>query len=254
MESKIHGIPILTDDMKISSDNDYHIKKFNIDGEIYYFKTVAPGGVPYSELIANEFARDYGIPCVEYYYAKYNDYHGYLSKDFSSDNQKLMNAYLKENDTGYIINSISNISHCFEGIPARDKIVDELYNLIVFDIIIGNADRHDENIIVTNDETVYPIFDNDWTGSSVAVKEGHYALFIDSYYNSIFDELYRYNREYYDKLMHHLRLLNYKHLKDVLNRVEDKMETPIKPYDRDEIIDVFTFNKQNIEYKLSKVK
>ena len=257
MESKIHGIPVLTEDMRIPTGKDYHIKKFNIDGETYFFKTLSPGCLPYSELIANEFARDYGLPCVEYYYAQYGDYRGYLSKDFSGDNQKFMGQYLLEKNEdgfGYVKNSIKHISMCFEDKPSHDRIIDELYNLIVFDIIIGNADRHDENIIVTNDETVYPIFDNDWTGSRVAVREGHYALFIDTDDSSIFQELYENNREYYNKLMYSLRLLNYKHIKDVLSRVEEKMEVPIKQRDRDEIIDVFAFNRQNIERKLSKIK
>ena len=257
MESKLHGIPVLTEDMKIPTDKDYHIKKFNIDGELYYFKTLSPGCLPYSELIANEFARDYGLPCVEYYYAQYGGYYGYLSKDFSGDNQKFMSQYLLEKDEegfGCINNSIKHISMCFEEKPTHDRIIDELYNLIVFDIIIGNSDRHDENIIVTNDETVYPIFDNDWTGSSPAVNNGQYSLFIDSYDSSIIEELYENNREYYYKLMYSLSLLNYKHIKDVLNRVEEKMGVSIKQHDREKIIDVLAFNRQNIERKLSKIK
>ena len=57
---------------------------FKYHGEIYFFKSTS--GLPsYNDVIINELARDFGIPCVEYDLAILGTDKGILSKNFKLD-------------------------------------------------------------------------------------------------------------------------------------------------------------------------
>lgn len=136
------------------------------DGYLYYFKTSLKKKVIdykyefWSEIIASEIGDTLGLDILHYDVAWKDDRLGCLSKSMiDPQKEELQEGYkwLTGFDSGYDINDKD--AYTFQIIERllttrfkQECFIRDLIEIIVFDSIIGNEDRHQENwsIIVTN--------------------------------------------------------------------------------------------------------
>ena len=157
-------------------DNPLFVLCFDINNKTYFFKQDL-ATIPYYELIAEELANDLNLECVHYDLAKLGKYKGIISENYKKENAKYMSGgeLLKafyEKDKYSNSNNLMDIWHVLETrYQSREdmqKIVEKLMNklvkLLIFDMITGQNDRHNENwgiVEYQNGEVdLQPIFDN----------------------------------------------------------------------------------------------
>ncbi|MCE5219681.1 MAG: HipA domain-containing protein [Clostridium sp.] len=142
-----------------------------IEGDIYLYKAntygyANAGNEMYSEIIAFQVAAVLGLDYVKYEMVKWNEIECVRSKLFTSENfgYLTMTEYLTSelgSKTKWRYNDVCRV------IP--DRCIDQLNDLMVFDFIIENKDRHFSNFgfLINNDtgeiKGLAPIFDNGYS-------------------------------------------------------------------------------------------
>lgn len=142
-----------------------------IDGDIYLYKAntygyANAGNEMYSEIVAFQVAAVLGLDYVKYEMVKWNEIECVRSKLFTSEElgYLTMTEYLTRelgSKTKWRYNDVCRV------IP--DRCISQLNDLMVFDFIIENKDRHFSNFgfLVNNDtgsiKELAPIFDNGYS-------------------------------------------------------------------------------------------
>lgn len=130
------------------------------DESLYFFKTSLLKDKKdyktefWSEIISSEIGRYLGFNVLEYNIAKHRDELGCISKSMNTENECLTegislltgydNTYNpddKESYSNYTFDFILSALDCFNLGDQKDEII----KTIIFDSIIGNCDRHQEN-------------------------------------------------------------------------------------------------------------
>ena len=129
---------------------------FTYRGNRYYFRPARQVEYVYNELIAYEIAKDFGIDAVPYDLAYVNGQIGNISKDFFEPGMVHLEDMLKSfYGTDHNKCNLSDVEFMLQEIYSTEvakKIGAQLIDLLMFDLIIGNADRHDRNIIINERE------------------------------------------------------------------------------------------------------
>ena len=126
----------------------------------YYFKTsMIKEGKNYkpefwSEIIASEVGRFLGFNVLEYNIAKHGNDVGCLSQSMNSDEESLTegislltgydNTYNPNDKTSYSAYTFDFIRKALEYFQWGEY-VDDIIKIVIFDSLIGNSDRHQEN-------------------------------------------------------------------------------------------------------------
>lgn len=127
------------------------------DGVLYFFKTSLKKDDKdykyefWSEIIASEIGRRLGFNVLRYDIAYNGSKLGCISKSMTIENASLIegyrvltafdSSYTYENKKGYTFQFISDaLKH-----HKWDKAIDDIIQILVFDSLIGNSDRHQEN-------------------------------------------------------------------------------------------------------------
>lgn len=141
-----------------------------IDGELYYFKQSYRKGLRdykyefWSEIIASEIGELLGFNILAYHIAIRGEVVGCISKSMINqaseelvEGGKYLHAFdstFNPEDTKlrsqYNFNLIVNALTSFK----KEKHIKELLEVLVFDALIGNSDRHQENWAIINNHTV----------------------------------------------------------------------------------------------------
>ena len=143
------------------------------DDKKYYFKTSINKGFKnykyefWSEVIASELGRSLGFNVLIYDVASFNDKIGCLSKSIIEEDKE-------EHHDGYryIVQKYPDFSENFKKAHSYQRIISALKNvqlenlkrdvieMIIFDAIIGNTDRHSENwALVVKKSEYFEVFD-----------------------------------------------------------------------------------------------
>lgn len=135
------------------------------DGELYYFKQSFKKGKRdykhefWSEIIASEVGKTLEFDVLEYHIALRGEVVGCICKSMIREGEELVEGgkYLQAYDNTfkpedikqrhqYTLNLILDALYSFD----KEKHYKELAETIVFDAIIGNSDRHQENWAIIN--------------------------------------------------------------------------------------------------------
>lgn len=136
-----------------------------LDGEMYYFKQSFKKGKRdykyefWSEIIASELGKTLGFDVLDYHIALRGDVVGCICKSMIGEREELVEGgkYLQAYDNTfkpediklrhqYTLTLILEALYSFD----KEKHYKELAETIVFDAIIGNSDRHQENWAIIN--------------------------------------------------------------------------------------------------------
>ncbi len=134
----------------------------NNEGVLYFFKESYNNEKGkfykyefYSEVIASFLGKMLGFDVLEYQIAVFNDKIGCLSQSMINEDEELIEGgkYLKSFDNTFIIeNEKPKDKYTYQLIEATLKKFNlleisysKLIEMIIFDAIIGNSDRHQEN-------------------------------------------------------------------------------------------------------------
>ena len=180
--------------------------EYTYNGKRYLYKKSKSKNYLY-ELLAEKIANRLDIPCCHYILTYKDGIADVSSEMFDTTNyislrEVLRDAYGKVTYFGLfdekridgLYKSKNNLEDIWFALEKRyglrkngQQIVSDLMNQIVkvflFDALIGNSDRHTENIGFIDDGvniSLAPIFDNDYMLSDCAVYDNDYSIFVDS--------------------------------------------------------------------------
>lgn len=137
--------------------NSQFVLSFDYNGETYYFKFDSFVN-PYNELIFYYLASDMEINSLSYDLAKLGVYEGVISKNFKKNGVKyilggeILNRYHGE----YMYGMYNNLEDIWADLEEyfKDrsdmqevvaKLMDKLVRIFIFDLLIGQEDRHPDN-------------------------------------------------------------------------------------------------------------
>lgn len=243
----------------------------------YYFKKTKISE-NYNELIAEELAKDFKIPCAHYDLAIYNDSTGVISENILNEFDKyisienILKEYFKDLE---VVDKRNNLEDIWNAIDYKyndpvltKRLMDQLVNIFMFDSLIGNIDRHVDNYgIIENDLGVNfaPLFDNEKMLSS-SIYDGGYSLGIDKddyFFNEIDFEpdrnflkkfFFVSSSEYIDYYKSKLHIISEENIDKVLKRVEIRTNSEITETLKKQIKDKFNKNRNMINNVLEQTK
>ena len=178
----------------IQINNKDIVKKFGVyfiakcNNKTYFCKKV-DRNLKYNEFIAEEIASDYGIKHAHYEMGDLNGVDYIMSEAVYDDNNEIL-ITLEQLEKEYPDDSMEcnliDIWYFFEKHFSKHvtKLMDQLIEIFLFDVLIGNSDRHLGNICLiinkkNGDVNIAPIFDNEIICESLAIYKGYYKMAID---------------------------------------------------------------------------
>ena len=226
--------------------NQLHSFTFLYLGKRYFFKEAKNVSQSYNELIGYELAKDFGLEAVPYDLASYNGHVGFLSQDYMKDGyvclEDLLVKYYGTDEGKNNLDDASIMIRDTFPYESSEKIISDLVRLLMFDIIIGNYDRHDQNIIIdTNNGRLAPVSDNELLLSDDAMYGQFYAfritpddkITLDNFLNYLSsDELFEFARK--------ALIISENNIESVMSRVEKRIGHPMIEPLKLEIIKKFT--------------
>lgn len=205
--------------------------KIEYNNDTYYMKKVTNNDRLYNELIAEEVARDFNIKCSYNDLGVYKGNYYYLSKQIynSKDKyipmQKLMDEH--DNNLMYIWNLLEDE---YRDKKLVEKLMDDIVNIFLFDVLIANYDRHVGNyglIISNNSVSVAPIIDNENMLSIYSIVEGEFCIGMedrDYYESDLFTKFLKLSSDIYlGKFESKLWIIEPNNIEKIINRVENKL-------------------------------
>jgi len=189
--------------------------------------------------------------------ASYEGMIGTVSEDFLMDGDNFYHISEIVSDKHNNIDSI--ITKLKEKYPNKDiieKLKAEIMDILIFDILIANHDRHNENMgIIENDDEIKfcPIYDNELMLDYRSIYNGEYSLDIDnseSDENLIYKILYSADDTYLNKLKSKLSIISPENITTKLEEIEEKIGVEINPNIKNNIQEGFEINYKSINNKL----
>ena len=191
-------------DIKIIKE-DIHGLVYIYNNKKYFYKKCNNMKICYNELIAEKIANQMNIPCCHYIFSEKDGFIGVSSEMIINENYMSMKDFLnsvygtiykinpngqKQIDTEYETkNTLESIWHAIE-LKYKNKsqekvfkVMDSIVKIFMFDILIGNSDRHTDNLglIVTDDNVeVAKIYDNEEMLSEYALYDGEYSIHVEN--------------------------------------------------------------------------
>lgn len=226
--------------------------------DLYYIKLYCGDDIVYNELIAEEIAKDYNIPNSFNDLVSYNGDLGNISKNIKDNNSTMvaLSAYINPEE-----NNLEDIQRIFIHLFDKEtyvRLVDQLFNIFIFDILIANIDRHTDNLFIESyDDNINfsKLLDNEYMLSSDSICFNYYTLGVDNMdfnsdceYNMLKKFLEKYGDTiYFDLLKSKLWIIEPENFELILKRVEEKIQAPIVGGIREKLIKKMENNYKNIE-------
>ncbi len=221
--------------------NVLHAATFLLRGKRYFFKPVKQINQSYNELIGYELAKDFGLEAIPYDLASYYGQIGFLSKDYKQEGYVCLDDLLKNYyGTAEEKNNLDDASIMLRDTfpeEVAERIINQLLDLLMFDIIIGNYDRHEENIIIdTKNGKLAPVSDNEMMLDSDAMYGQWYAFKMNADDKYTLDSFLGYlDSSGLVLFARKALIIQSSNIQSVMQRVEKKIGHPINGYIKAEI-------------------
>ena len=242
---------------KLGTDDNGRVIKFLYLGEIYYFKRARSVDYYYNEVLAYKIGTSLNYDMTPYSFACYQDSIGCVSKSFMRSTYTNMDTILKKvyNSNINKRNNLNDIRNAFiELFPEKvDELFQRVIDIFLFDVLIGNSDRHTENYglyVSLEDVSFVPLFDHENMLDDRAIYDGEYCLGIDSndYYNwqenLFYKFLEKYGDQYKDRIMEMLKAISEDNLLQLFTEFEE--ETIVEKSIMEKVLRRFSINETMI--------
>ena len=256
MEIKRDNLGFLKIDINYVDDftrtDKYGVYSFKINNSKYYLKEFKNTPNIHCELIGYEIGKEFGLNVVPYDIAFVNEYVGYLSKEYMKDGYVYLEDLLRSfygtfvdknnlNDIGFMFLSLYNEKTC-------RFIINDLINLMMFDIVIANSDRHDRNIIIDmNNLKLGPVSDNEMLLSDLSIVNHYYSLSVN---NKDCDKLEEFldilDDEQLNYFRNKLELIKNNNLLKIFDKVEKRLGKPMIESIKKNIMDKYSINYKDL--------
>ena len=236
---------------------------FICDGVKYYFKRTFSLDTIYNELIAEEIAKEFGIPHVHYDLASYHEHAGVVCEDFVKDGKYEMLSEILPNDHHNNLEQIElELRKRYKDEYIVQGLMQELINIFMFDIVIGNSDRHVDNLgILENEYGIHftPAFDNDLMLFDNAVYGDYYSIGVDTmdkqYDGHIISKFIEtYGEEYRYILLDKIEIVSPENMELIMARVEKRIGAQMNDYIQEKILREMAFYYEKIKGLLTEEK
>ncbi|MBE6157373.1 MAG: hypothetical protein E7160_01050 [Firmicutes bacterium] len=247
--------------LKIQRKAKYNSFSFIYNNKKYFFKRCHSINSIYNELLAELLAKDFGIKSAHYDLASYEGMIGTISDNFLMDGDNFYHIGEIVNDKQNNIESI--IAKLKEKYPNKDiieKLKSEIIDILIFDILIANHDRHNENMgIIENDAEIKfcPIYDNELMLDYRSIYTGEYSLDInniESDENLVSKIMHLEDNTYLEKLTSKLSIISPNNITTKLEEIEEKIGVEINPNIKKNLQEGFETNYKSINNKLKENK
>ncbi len=238
---------LVLDNIRMSNKKDvesYDGFRFVYNGITYYFKNVRSLEYLYNEMLAYEIAKEFGIEAIPYDIATYNGEVGYLSQDFFQPGMVyledlLKNFYGDDHNKCNLSDVEFMMGERFDEDTAKSMSA-QLIELLMFDLIIGNTDRHDRNIIIdVNKKKVAPAFDNELMLQGAVYKE-HYCFSLFPSEKDTLDAFVKYmDDDVFKRFVDKIEIINNDNVLRIMARVEKKIGVPLNDMIKQRLIKRF---------------
>lgn len=238
---------------------------FPYKGKEYYYKE-SEFFSPYSEVIISELLKDFNINHVNYDLACIADHKGLLSKSFRKKNAcylpgyKLLGNYTGESDI-YMIEEYNSLENLWMAIYEQykdpeitKKLVDQIIDLYIFDIIICNHDRHSFNFEIEEykgEVNLAPIYDNERF-----LMSDYTSLNVDDNKLNIYDNLEYFinisSSEYLDRIKDKLWIISEDNIKKAYNSIEKRIGASIPTEIKEGYLEKFNKHRERLEEIINK--
>lgn len=216
---------------------------FEYEGKKYYFKKTYSIDTIYNELIAEEIAHEFGISSLHYDLASYYGTIGVISEDFVKDGELILLSEILHDDSYNNLEQIRVSLIMHYGQEITDILMPELINIFMFDILIGNNDRHTDNIgFIQNKNgiSLAPVFDNDLMLSEIATEGDYYSMGIDRTDKNFDGHILKkfcgvYGDSYANSFEEKLGIISPENMERIFKRVEKRIGTEMNDMIKDKI-------------------
>lgn len=268
-------------------DGDYaHQYWMIIDGEKYFFKITDN---PYAELLAYEVANLLGIDATPYDLAIYRKQEGVISKSYRKENcryisgRKILESYANAFSNQQIIremgfnkqyritpSGINNLEIIWQAIEYRynnlnieidiEQIMKDLINQFIVNVLISQTDGLPHNWELEEDldnkkVQVVAMFDNECSFSEKIANSSFATNFNDAGKNNydILEEFLNVSsKEFVGYFVEKFNALTIEKFMEIIHKVEIKIGAEIPEIYKNTYIEVFDFNRKQIEDVLNK--
>lgn len=208
-------------------------------GDIYYFKPPFRRVELYNEILAEELAKDYGIPSTHIELVVCDDKYYILAQDVEENGYKfitisdIINDINGTNRENSLVDIWCHLEKRYKDKNQVEQLMNELVNIFLFDVLIANYDRHSLNygILESKDEVHFAkLFDNDNLLSKYSIEEGEYAIGIESEDNmfsseNYFDYFIRYSDDkYINEFKTKLWIIEESNMLEIFKRIEERLK------------------------------
>lgn len=261
--------------------HDVRDNTFYIGTDMYYFKVCTNVDSLYNELIVEELAQQFGLECAKYDIGFIDDSIIIFSKNVVKNDEKIINVedvMLKYYPDEINIDKRNNLEDLWNAFYLRyrdnhivKKLMDQIVNMFLFDVLIGNSDRHYNNYLLLetkDDVNIGPIIDNQYILNSNAIYYGGYDIGIsyDDYFycaqylkdedNFLLKFLNLSDSSYRDIIESKLYLIEDANINNIFQIIENRIGCKINSLIKRKLLDKFKVNRNMIKsiLKRNKVK
>ena len=225
----------------------------------YYFVKICDEKEIFNEIFAAKFADKMGINHANYDICRYNGDLGAISTSVYKGEEKFIPLIvasldtIPKNGTANTIQSMKRYilpSLCFFN---QNEELKKYIDIFMFDILLGNGDRHEDNIGFIKNKNKYsiaPIFDNGNIGKDVAVFQHIYSQGLDNRKydpTSISDTIYEIfmNKKYGKILATYLEKYSFKDFEEIVKSINEEYT-----YEFDKEYEIFLLNRLKSNLKI----
>lgn len=248
--------------------------EFDYYGETYFYKCNEGGLLfPYSELVAEELAKDYGIPCVSYDLATLNGKNGVISKNYKKKNvnyisaEDILSNYFNKYHDGKCLNidDYNNLDSIWTALDYRYKdsknkidityhLMKQIVDVFLFDIITCQNDRHTRNWeIMEQDDNINisPLYDNErvliCSEEDATISMTINEIEDENLWETLKEFQHLSSNEFGNLIAKKLWIISEENLMSVFQRIEKKTNYPMPQEYKDFYLDGYKKHKERIE-------
>lgn len=241
-------------------------RRFILNNECIFCK-LATDNCLFNEMLVEMLAKDYGIKSAETFIGIYKTSTYILSKS-------VYNPYLEDmitlkeltGDSYSFFNDFESIEELLMGKFPNDYkvLLEELKDIFLFDVLIGNSDRNYKNLAVIRNKIskevhFAPLYDNEFMLDKVTITKGRYGIKINKNkskeeFNFLESFLLENDSRYIDYLLSKLWIIEKENVLEKFVQLEKEKGVELSRFSKEEYLKLFEINRKMILSVIEKVK